>query len=191
MTNGFYRRLDETWGSGHCDNDVNVRAEWGKSIAKVGLRPVYPMRENLFLGDILLFVHNPCDGGDLTRAPQTMLLGSLPEDQIQQAFERFYGDRPQLPVTPTKSEASSDSANKPKTPTPSSKITINMSSPQTQTVTATNGAPPTAAAGSSGAGSSALSPQNSPATNSKNPIFYKGRQFTRLPMAAIRTLDSS
>src|SRR5438105_3114205 len=96
-----------------CSTDINVRAEWGKGIANFGLRPEYPLKENLHLGDILLFVHNPCDGEEVTKVPQTMLLGSLPENEIELAFARYYGNRPQLPVTPSKGGGATD---KPKTP---------------------------------------------------------------------------
>ena len=172
-----------------CDNSINVRGEWGTNIAQFGLRPVYPLEQNRYPGDILLFVDNPCTNFEISPVPQTMLIGRLPPSEIHRAFAEFYGERPQFPVTPPKraQPAAPDPAKKPKQ-TPINQLTVKMSAGGTNSVTATNG-PEAIKDASSGSGEGGPTPQDAPAADEKNPIFPDHASFVRLPMAALPAIN--
>lgn len=76
---------------------INVGATWGSEISQYGIVALYPPRENVYVGDVYLFVHNPCSGSQ-SNLMQATLLGSLPVGDMQSAFESFYGTRPELPA---------------------------------------------------------------------------------------------
>jgi hypothetical protein len=180
-------------------------------MSQYGLIPVYPLRENVYVGDIYLIVHNPCEGST-TKLMQSVLLGSIPEDQIADAFDTFYKSRPELPATSAKT--ASPPTNKPSkvpaTPSPG-KITITgitAMGPGTATVTpapggassgTTGSTAGTGGAGAAGTPTSAsaagITPQ--PAAGADDPIFEpKGKSrtpFNRLRLASFPdfTLGSS
>jgi hypothetical protein len=56
-----------------CSDDpgpINIREKWGKSIDNFGLQAVYPMREDFYVGDILLSVPAPdCGINKITCSP--------------------------------------------------------------------------------------------------------------------------
>jgi hypothetical protein len=182
--------------------DINVRSEWGTGLSEYGLLPVYPLRENVYIGDIYLVVNNPCENS-ITKLMQMVLVGSIPEDTIAAAFDTFYGDRPQLPATSAKaSPPTTQSSKGTSTPAPG-KVTINgitATGPGTATMTVApggnspNSSPSTTPPGGSGAatgGSSvsnaagAITPQ--PVASADDPIFEpkgKSRTFTRLRLAS-------
>jgi hypothetical protein len=166
-------------GLSACGDSMNVRENWGVSLAHWGLRPLYPMRENVYLGDVYLFIENPCKGSKIARMPQSVMLGAIPEKDIKNAFEQFYGSRPNYPRNAASGGASSNSASK---TTGTDKVSVQITG--AGSVTATSGAPPSASSGS--AASPADKARDSPSADEKNPIFTPGAaRFTRLPMASL------
>jgi hypothetical protein len=182
--------------------DINVRSQWGTSLSEYGLLPVYPLRENVYVGDIYLVVNNPCEDS-VTKLMQTVLVGSIPEDAVSAAFDTFYGDRPQLPATSAKASPPTIQSGKGAPTVAPGKVTINgitATGPGTATMTiAPGGNSPssspsttpttgsgTVAGGSSGSGSAgAITPQ--PVASADDPIFQpkgKSRTFTRLRLAS-------
>ncbi|MDB5578867.1 MAG: hypothetical protein JWR80_4043 [Bradyrhizobium sp.] len=158
---------------------TNIRESWGAGLAHWGLRPMYPMRENVYLGDVYLFLDNPCRGSTVSRMPQSMLLGAMPQQAIKATFEQFYGDRPNYPRNATPGSAtltvSKPTAN-------DNKIAVQISG--TGAVTATSGA--TAAASTASNSATNEKARDSPEADDKHPIFAPGSlRFTRLPMAAL------
>ncbi|MCC8431238.1 hypothetical protein LJ725_19870 [Reyranella aquatilis] len=138
------------------------------------------MRENVYLGDVYLFMENPCRGSNIARMPQSILLGALPERDIQLAFEQFYGSRPHYPRSAATSGSSTPSPAK--TASGESKVSVSISGPGS--VTATSGATPSSSTSSSSA--SGDKGRDSPSSDEKNPIFTPGTpRFTRLPMASL------
>ena len=162
-----------------CSSDVNVREQWGTSLSKWGVRPLYPMRENVFLGDVYLYVENPCRNTEVSPVPQTMLVGAFPKQSIQRAAEEFYGGRPALPRNPRPATSTSSDKKESKA---DNKVAFQMSG--SATVTATSGTTGTSTAASSSSGAQDKA-QDSPEADPKNPIFGSENQpFTRLRMAA-------
>ena len=95
-----------------CSDDpgpINIREKWGKSIDNFGLQAVYPMREDFYVGDILLSVPAPdCGINKITLQPDAALVGSITPGLIRQKFNWFYGHRVVLPKSepaPTSSSA--------------------------------------------------------------------------------------
>ena len=84
----------------------NVRYEWGKALVPFGAIPLYPMHENIYPGDILLYVPDVCKHPQdaVTSVSQIVWLGSIPSDQIAQLYARIYGNRPVLPETTPKAK---------------------------------------------------------------------------------------
>jgi hypothetical protein len=83
-----------------CDSDkVNVGIEWSKAIERFEVTPVYPMQEDIYVGDVLLYVPNQCkdDGGIHIANPRW--LGSLAQAQVRDDFDVYFKDRPRLPQT--------------------------------------------------------------------------------------------
>lgn len=163
-----------------CSSDINVREQWGAGLSKWGLRPLYPLRENVRLGDVYLYIENPCQNVEVSAVPQTMLLGAISEQAIQNAYDEFYGLRPALPRN---ARPGSSIASEKKTTTADNKVSVQMSG--SATVTATSGATgsSTATASSGGAQDKV---QDSPEADEKNPMFSSRRRtFNRLPMAAL------
>ena len=95
-----------------CSDDpgpINIREKWGKSIDNFGLQAVYPMREDFYVGDILLSVPAPdCGINKITLQPDAALVGSITPGLIKQKFNWFYGHRVVLPKS--ESAPSSNSA---------------------------------------------------------------------------------
>ena len=179
-------------GVAGCDPEINVREKWGKSIANYGLRGVYPMRENLYPGDIYLYVPNGCGENYVTSISEMMLLGALPPAEIKHAFEQFYGSRPSFPRNPLAAAKGSSSSSTTTATLPQGKFSLTAQGPFTANVEA--GAATTTVKEKTSTETSSdkvsASPQDSPEADSKNPIFNPGRErFTRLPMAALPNIS--
>ena len=179
-------------GVAGCDPEINVREKWGKSIANYGLRGVYPMRENLYPGDIYLYVPNGCGENYVTSISEMMLLGALPPAEIKHAFEQFYGSRPSFPRNPLAAAKGSSSSSTTTATLPQGRFSLTGQGPFTANVEA--GAATTTVKEKTSTETSSdkvsASPQDSPEADSKNPIFNPGRErFTRLPMAALPNIS--
>ncbi len=48
-------------GCGPKASELNVQATWGKNLSELGITPIYPPNEDVFVGDIQLLIQNPCD----------------------------------------------------------------------------------------------------------------------------------
>lgn len=94
----------------------NVRAEWGTTLDSLGVRPVYPMRENLFPGDILLVVPSRCAAQGLSPFSETAFLGSIPPSLLRERVASFYGARPEFAPTSNSQRNSLPTANAPSAP---------------------------------------------------------------------------
>ena len=168
-----------------CSNDINVRSEWGSGMAQYGLTPVYPLRENVYVGDIYLVVHNPCENSN-TKIMQMVLLGSIPEAQLADAFRKFYGDRPEFPPTSPKPKLAAPA--RPSAGAAPSKVTANLTA--TGPGSATISLNPASASPASTATSAATTPAataSQPTAGTDDPIFSpanKPRSFDRLRLAA-------
>lgn len=169
-----------------CSNEINPRERWGATFSQYGVRALYPLRENVYLGDVYLFVESPCGSGDVTRASQFMLIGSFGEQSIKSAFERFYGSRPNYPRNAR--PAAGGSGTEKKTTTTDSKISVQASG--VTTVSATTS--PTGSSSSTSTAATGASKDNaeySPDADVKEPIFTLSKpRFNRLPMAALPDL---
>jgi hypothetical protein len=179
-------------GVAGCDPEINVREKWGKSIANYGLRGIYPMRENLYPGDIYLYVPNGCGENYVTSVSEMMLLGALPPADIKRAFEQFYGSRPSFPRLPLPVDKGSSSSRTATTTLPSGRVSVSGQGPFTASVEAgaASATIKEKASTETSSDKSAASPQDSPEADSKNPIFNPGRErFTRLPLAALPNIS--
>ena len=93
--------------------DVNVRETWGRSLQPLGVQAIYPMRENVFPGDILLLVRDPCGHERMSRQPETALLGAIPPEAVRAMLRRFYDTRPEFAPTFDSNRNSLPGPNKP------------------------------------------------------------------------------
>jgi hypothetical protein len=84
-----------------CSNpgSINIRETWGRSIGNFGLQAVYPMREDFFVGDILLMGPD-CEDGNIPSRPDAVLIGSLGVDDLKHRFGDYYGRRAVFPIGP-------------------------------------------------------------------------------------------
>ena len=172
------------FGCGHSGSDLNVQATWGKNLSALGITPIYPPKEDLYVGDILLYVPNPCTNGAVSNQPQSILLGSIPTADVQTALEDYYGQRQQLPETSKPPETKPAPAKA----SPAAAARISITTPGAATVSVTPpgqpGSGPSTAASPSSSGPT-VDPQRT--ADAKNPIFAgksKGKPFTRLRMTA-------
>jgi hypothetical protein len=78
---------------------INIRETWGRSIENFGIQAVYPMREDFFVGDILL-MPAVCGERQISARPQGVLVGSIGIDDLRSRFQAYYGRRPVYPGTP-------------------------------------------------------------------------------------------
>jgi hypothetical protein len=100
-----------------CSDDpgpINIREKWGKSIHNFGLQAVYPMREDFYVGDILLSVPAPdCGINKITLEPDAALVGSITPGLIREKFNWFYGHRVVLPKSEPAPASSAATAQSP------------------------------------------------------------------------------
>ena len=169
---------------GNQASNINIRAQWGANLSEYGLTPLYPPREDVFVGDAFLYVQSPCKDAAVSKAPQSIFLGSIPESVLANAFYQYYGSRPELPSSSAK-PATSPPSKPSATPAVQSKATI--STPGSVTLTM-GSSQPAAASSSTNATSPSVPPQ--PLASSSDPIFPfappKGtpRSLTRMRLAA-------
>src|SRR5271166_1094682 len=166
-------------GCGPKASDVNIQATWGRNLSELGITPIYPPSEDLFVGDIQLLIPNPCDTGAISNQPQSILIGSIPMADIQAAIEQYYDQRPQLPSTskPPSNTTPTKGAVQPA----ASKVSITTPGSATVSVAPTGQASTTTAAASS---SSSPPVPAQPTADAKTPIFPNGKKGS--PMARFR-----
>lgn len=86
-------------GCGGPPPNMNVRQVWGDSIKNYGITPFYPMREDVFVGDVFLVVEAPCRKSNIPARNESALLGSINPIALQKYFFEFYGQRAVYPKT--------------------------------------------------------------------------------------------
>ena len=163
-------------------SDLNVQATWGKNLAELGVTPIYPPAEDMQVGDIELWVQNPCDTGVVPNRPQAKRMGAIPTENVQAALESYYSQRQNLPSTSKPTEL------KPAKPAPGAPAPAAAKAEITTTGSATVSLTPAGQAASSGTQTAGSSPavQPQPSADAQHPIFPKktANPIMRLRIAA-------